>query len=652
MNLRYTQIIKYLVLAIILLIGTGLLLKGCIARLYFNNEIEKIYNQQRIKISTHKLEFTGIKTLRFSNLTIASANNDTIAQFDTLETTLSAMDLIFLKVNPLEVRIAHSNINIHTILKHYNAMSEMGSKTPNKNASTTPNNNIIQKASNLLRRFFGLSTARFKVNDFSISYKDSTYYGALHIPNWQYTGNHFNSTATFTDNTGIYNLTINGTASKKNNSIDFTIEGINGPCKIPFTESLIGISAQMDSASIRLHAKELTSSSITIEVGAKVNSLTLEGKRIAKTPVEINHSSAQILVHLQPHHYYIDTLSVVKLNQIEANVGVYYSTMPDSIISINLRTTENTWQELIESLPKGLFGNLSGMKLGGKFQYGLKINIDPHRIDSLTIEPKMISKGFYIGSYGNTNFAALNDTFTHRVYANGAFVRSIHLGTSNKNYTPLGHIPEYLRWAIATSEDGSFYNHRGFDLDGIRYAAACNIKERRFARGGSTISQQLVKNLYLNRDKNISRKIEEFIIVWIVENAHIVSKDRMLEIYLNIIEWGPNIYGISEASNFYFKKKPCELTLNEALFLAYIIPRPTKFKYLFDNGQLKPFMQDNFEFVATKMQNRGYISPNDYSTVNAGTIQLSGDAAAILSNSTAIVDSLSSTNNEYIEPTE
>ena len=154
--------------------------------------------------------------------------------------------------------------------------------------------------------------------------------------------------------------------------------------------------------------------------------------------------------------------------------------------------------------------------------------------------------------------------------------------------------------------------HRGFLADAFRESIAKNYKEHRFARGGSTISMQLVKNVFLSRDKTVSRKAEEALIVYLIENLGLVPKERMLEVYLNVIEWGPNVYGIGEAARFYFSKKPSELTLQESLFLASIIPRPKSFRYEFDNaGQLRPSMGDYFKILTTRMVWRGVLDPND-----------------------------------------
>lgn len=131
-----------------------------------------------------------------------------------------------------------------------------------------------------------------------------------------------------------------------------------------------------------------------------------------------------------------------------------------------------------------------------------------------------------------------------------------------------------MQYAVLTSEDPSFFYHRGFIPDAFKESMIENIKAKRFVRGGSTISMQLVKNVFLSREKTISRKLQEMLIVWLIENKGLVSKERMFEIYLNAIEWGHGIYGIKEASQFYFSKLPSQLNLAESIFLASIIPDP------------------------------------------------------------------------------
>ena len=143
-------------------------------------------------------------------------------------------------------------------------------------------------------------------------------------------------------------------------------------------------------------------------------------------------------------------------------------------------------------------------------------------------------------------------------------------------WVPLNRIAPELKHAVIVGEDAKFYQHQGIDWRAIWDAQKRNLKERRFYRGGSTISQQLAKNLYLEPSKSILRKYKEFAIT--IRLEHSLSKNRLLEIYLNVIEWGSGIYGAEAASRHYFGKSAEHLTLMEASWLAAILPSPLRFE--------------------------------------------------------------------------
>ena len=157
-----------------------------------------------------------------------------------------------------------------------------------------------------------------------------------------------------------------------------------------------------------------------------------------------------------------------------------------------------------------------------------------------------------------------------------------------------------------TNEDPSFFYHRGFIDEAFRQSILKNIRTKKFARGASTISMQLVKNVYLSRQKTLARKIEEMLIVWLIENNRLSSKSRMFEVYLNLIEWGRNVYGIGEASRYYFDKHPSELSLGESIYLASIVPRPKSSLYFFEyQGNLRGSMLGYFNTIGGLMARRG-----------------------------------------------
>ncbi|MFO1518989.1 MAG: monofunctional biosynthetic peptidoglycan transglycosylase [bacterium] len=141
-----------------------------------------------------------------------------------------------------------------------------------------------------------------------------------------------------------------------------------------------------------------------------------------------------------------------------------------------------------------------------------------------------------------------------------------------QQWKPLSEISKNLQEAVLIGEDDAFFEHEGIDTEAIKESIELNLKKKRFVRGGSTLTQQLAKNLYLSPSKNPYRKLKEILIALFMEKM--LTKQRILELYLNLIEWGKGIYGAEAASQFYFKKPASELSAEEAAYLSAIIPNP------------------------------------------------------------------------------
>lgn len=168
-----------------------------------------------------------------------------------------------------------------------------------------------------------------------------------------------------------------------------------------------------------------------------------------------------------------------------------------------------------------------------------------------------------------------------------------------KNWVRLKLISRYAKWAIILSEDWSFYHHEGIDIQQIKVALSEMVSDGRF-RGASTITQQMVKNIFLTEDRTIWRKIHEMILAQKVER--VLSKDKILEIYLNCIEFGPGIYGIRRASYHYFRKHPSALDPKEAAFLAMLLPSPKRYYVSYKKKKLTPFARKRIHAILEKMR--------------------------------------------------
>jgi monofunctional biosynthetic peptidoglycan transglycosylase len=170
-------------------------------------------------------------------------------------------------------------------------------------------------------------------------------------------------------------------------------------------------------------------------------------------------------------------------------------------------------------------------------------------------------------------------------------------------WVPLSAISHYLIKAVLISEDDKFWSHEGFDYEAITKAIEKDIKAKKFKFGGSTISQQLAKNLYLSPSKNPIRKLREAIITWRMEK--ILSKKRILEIYLNTVEWGEGIFGIEAASRHYYGKSAFEIGPEEAARLAAVLPNPRKYS---PTGERR-YVVNRSNLIYSIMVRRGIVVP-------------------------------------------
>ncbi len=160
--------------------------------------------------------------------------------------------------------------------------------------------------------------------------------------------------------------------------------------------------------------------------------------------------------------------------------------------------------------------------------------------------------------------------------------------------------------AIIVSEDWAFFQHKGYDPNQIREAIKDDWALGKLHRGASTITQQVVKNVFLDNDKNLWRKAKELVLAVRLENS--VPKKKILETYLNVAEWGDGIYGINAASQHYFKKAPSELTAREGAFLAMLLPSPKRYNQSFKSRQMSEYANKTVKSILTKMESAKYIT--------------------------------------------
>jgi len=196
--------------------------------------------------------------------------------------------------------------------------------------------------------------------------------------------------------------------------------------------------------------------------------------------------------------------------------------------------------------------------------------------------------------------------------------------TIRQRWVPLKKVSPALIKAILISEDDKFWKHDGFDYEAIESAVEKNMKEGKFKFGGSTISQQLAKNLYLSPSKNPVRKLKEAILTWRIE--HTLSKRRILELYVNIAEWGDGIFGIEEAAHRYYGTSAAGLSASQASKLAAVLPNPIKFV---PTGSSR-FVAARSKRIYAIMVKRGVVVPDFQEVMSPSDSQVGAPADSVV----------------------
>jgi hypothetical protein len=187
---------------------------------------------------------------------------------------------------------------------------------------------------------------------------------------------------------------------------------------------------------------------------------------------------------------------------------------------------------------------------------------------------------------------------------------TVDVSPASPDFIALRDVPPLFVRTLLLAEDTGFYGHRGIDLRELPTALLTNWSRGGAARGASTITQQLAKNLFLSRDKQLGRKLQELAITFLLESA--LGKERILEIYLNIIEWGPGLRGLRPAARTYFGREPKGLTPAETAFLVAIIPAPIKYQYSFAHGTPGPGLRSLIDDLLAKLRSVDAIGEEEY----------------------------------------
>jgi hypothetical protein len=255
--------------------------------------------------------------------------------------------------------------------------------------------------------------------------------------------------------------------------------------------------------------------------------------------------------------------------------GVLEEHSDHALASFRFELPSATCKSLLESIPTAFLPDLQGAHWAGTFGARGSFSFDTRDPDALQLGYDVQDQCRAIDVPPELARSRFKQPFQQKIYLPDGSLAEQATGPGTANWTQLASISPYVPMAVMTTEDGAFPYHHGFNVAAIKASIIANIKAHRFVRGASTITMQLAKNLFLTRQKTVSRKLEEVVLTDYLEQ--VFSKDELMELYLNVVEFGPAVYGITAASEYYFGRTPAELDVAESLFLSSLLPSPRRY---------------------------------------------------------------------------
>ncbi|MDO7875713.1 transglycosylase domain-containing protein [Hymenobacter sp. ASUV-10] len=637
--MRISRSTKRILLGI--LAGVAALLLVAIAVFQWKRQQLLAYALQEVKTRVERkypvrlvlgpARFVDFNTVEIKGMSLVptATPDDTLLTAKRLQASLSVRSLFAGRPVFSGLEIITARLTAHKDRRgdNFGFLLKSGPKKPVVPVDTTKGTNYGLLLNQLLEAGFDNVPGEAHFRDFFVSYETPRHNILLHLPELAIEDGDITGRLTANVDSVVNELGISGHIEPDDYALEARVFGIGGSVQVPYVPQRFGAIISFDTVLVRLTDKDFTSDDaggrLTVRGTLAARNFSLYHPKLASNDIEVRRGALNFVATLGRGTASLEKGSEVVLNKLRLYPEISVRLKPSKAVSIKVESAETEANDFFSSLPTGIFDATKGIKGTGALIYRMHGDVDLAQVDSLHFDSSLKGKNFIVTSFGNEDLNQLNTDFPYTAYNDkGDSLRTFNVGPSNPDFTPFTQVSPFLTAAIRTAEDPRFFEHKGFMEKAFVKSAIQNIKEHRFARGGSTISMQLVKNVFLSRQKTVGRKAEEALMVWLIENTRLVSKQRMFEVYLNIIEWGPSryrwpsgkrgLYGVKEAALFYYGKRPDELTLAESLYLASIIPKPKFARYSFNSyGELRGSTRYFFRLIADIMATRGLISSGD-----------------------------------------
>ncbi len=279
-------------------------------------------------------------------------------------------------------------------------------------------------------------------------------------------------------------------------------------------------------------------------------------------------------------------------------------------LDLTLSLPPTPCQHLLRAVPPEMATRISDVRLDGQMALDLRMAVDSTDPEATTLEVDLDNRCRFadMGKIPAPNY--FRGPFSYTAYTETGDSLRLVTGPGTDRWAPLMAISPYVIEALMTTEDGKFWRHKGVTVPELRRAIELNLKKDALRHGASTITMQLAKNLFLTRERTVARKLQELFMVWYLETNF--TKEEILELYLNAIEFGPSVYGIHDAAIHYFGRAPIELNTIESVYLIRRLPNPVTRHRSYERGKVSKRELASLHRVLLRMLERNRLTKQEY----------------------------------------
>jgi len=355
-----------------------------------------------------------------------------------------------------------------------------------------------------------------------------------------------------------------------------------------------------------LDVKAASASRLAVSGDLSVLDAAIFSPRIAPEPVQ------KISLHVQGKGHFLPLQKRLQIDEGTLRFGAAVATIHGALehsaehflIDLDAKMAPTPCNEALRSIPEPLLGDLKHASWRGNIGASLRTKIDTRDLASTELEMDIADACEFLTVPALADLRRFQFAFLHSVLEPDGTVFELETGPGTPAWTYLEDISPFFVRAVLAHEDARFFGHRGFSPPHIRNALVRNLEAGRYVVGASTITMQLVKNVFLHREKTLARKIQEVLLTWWIER--VMPKRDILELYLNVIEYGPGVYGIRNGAKYYFNRLPAQLSPAESIYLATILPNPKRAQLHVERGSPPEGHLERMRKMVARMRARGW----------------------------------------------